>query len=43
MFQATTRTEAVEIAVEVELEQVSWVVGRPSRGSGFGSLKAEGL
>ena len=41
LFQATTRTETVEIAVDVELQQISRVVGRPSRGGGCGPLKAE--
>jgi hypothetical protein len=30
-FQATARLHAVEIAVDVELEQNRWVVGGPSR------------
>jgi hypothetical protein len=41
LFQTSTRPETVEIAIEVELQQIRWVGGRPSRGSGGGPLKAE--
>lgn len=42
LFQATTRPETVEIAINVKLQQISRVVSRSSRGSGFGPLKTEG-
>jgi hypothetical protein len=41
LLQATTRSETVEIAVNVKLQQISRVVGRSSRGSGCGPLQAE--
>jgi hypothetical protein len=41
LFQATTRPETVEIAINRELQQIRWMVGRPSRGCGCGSLQAE--
>ena len=40
LCQATTRPETGEITVHVQLQQISRVVGRSSRGSGCGSLKA---
>jgi hypothetical protein len=41
LSQATTRPETVEIAIHIELQQIRWMVGRPSRGCGCGSLTAE--
>jgi hypothetical protein len=41
LCQATTRPETVERAVQVQLQQISRVVGRASRGRGCGPLKAE--
>src|SRR5262245_12853947 len=41
LFQTTTRPQVVEIAVHVELQQISRVIGRPSRGSGCGALEAK--
>jgi hypothetical protein len=41
LFQATTRSEAVEIAVHVELSQISRGIGRPPCGGGCGALEAE--
>ena len=41
LCQATTRTETVEIAVNIQLQQISRVVGRSSRGRGLSPPKAE--
>ena len=41
LCQATTRTETGERAVYVELQQISRVIGRPSRSRGGGPRKAE--
>ena len=41
LLQATTRTETVEIAVYVQLQQLRWVVGRASRGSRGGPPKVK--
>jgi hypothetical protein len=43
LFQATPRTETVEIAIEGALQQIRRVVGRPSCRSRCGPLKAKRL
>jgi len=40
LFQATTRPETAESALQVELQQRCWRIGRPSRGCGCGALTA---